>query len=106
MISPATGIPLAGFHLTQKKGKVPMQAQVSKISRIAQVLASLFNVHKSRITQIKILRVPLWEAYTGSLNDEYKQFRRPWCRYQESNLKIPRVRGRPYVPMRPFSTIV
>ena len=83
-----------------------MQVQVSKFSRIAQVLASLIQPYKSRLTQIKILRVPLRVAYTGSFNNEYKQFKRPGRRYQEGNIEIPRLRGRPYVPMRPLNTTV
>jgi hypothetical protein len=94
------------FYLLQKKGKVFMQAQFSKISRIAQVLLSLINIYKSRTAQIKILRAHLMGACTGSLYDEHKQFKRPGRRYQESNFKIPRLRGRPYVPMRPLSTTV
>ena len=83
-----------------------MQAQVSKFSRIAQVLASLIQPYKSRLTQIKILRVPLRGAYTGNFTDEHKQFKRPGRRYQEGNIKIPGVRGRTYVPMRPLNTTV
>ena len=53
-----------------------MNAQMMKISRIAQVLASLIHTFKRRLTQIKILRVPLRDAYTGNSNNEYKQFRK------------------------------
>lgn len=67
-----------------------MLAKLAKTSRIEQVIAlvKIRCLYIYKFSTLKILRVPLWNALTGTFSNGNYKNKRPWCRLQKSIFTI------------------